>query len=50
MKWLNPALSLETELHREHDRRAAAHMSRNELNILADRLICECYHQQVIIE
>jgi len=48
--WLNPVLSMETELHRENDRRIAARMSRDELNMLADRLICQCYHQHVVIE
>lgn len=48
--WLNPVLRLETELHREHDRHLAAQMSRDQLNRLADRLICQSYHQQVIIE
>lgn len=48
--WLNPVLSLETELHREQDRRIDARMSRDELNMLADRLICQCYHPHVVIE
>ncbi len=48
--WLNPVLSLETQLSQEHDRRRAAAMGREQLKALTDRLICQLYRQEIIIE
>lgn len=50
MTWLNPALSLETQLSQEHDRRRAAQMSREQLSALADRLICQLYRSDLILD
>jgi hypothetical protein len=48
--WFIPDLSLPTELQMEADRRAAAKLSRDELNILADKLICDWYQQRELID
>lgn len=34
----------------EADRRAAAKLSRNELNVLCDKLICDWYQQRELID
>lgn len=49
-RWLVPDLSLERQLSRAVDRRTAAHMSRDDLSILADCLIVQTYNQQVVID
>ena len=48
--WKLPDLSLETQLSRDLKRRAAAHLCRDELSILVDRLIVEAYDQKVLID
>ena len=50
MKKLCADLSIAKELSREVDRRAAARMSHHELQILADKLICDWYTNQSMIE
>lgn len=47
--WLDPELSLCSELHQEKDRRAAAHMSQEQLHQLADELIVQWYKQQNLL-
>ena len=42
--WLRSTLNLESELSLERDRRAAARLTRDELQILADKLICDAYN------
>lgn len=49
MKSLVPVLSLPTQLEMECDRRAAAHMSRDQLAIKIDELIQTWYMQQSMI-
>ena len=48
--WKLPDLSLETQLSRALDRRTAAHLCRDELSILVDRLIVQAYDQKVVID
>ena len=48
--WRLPDLSLETQLSRALDRRTAAHLCRDDLSILADRLIVQAYDQKVVID
>ena len=48
--WFIPTLSLQTELRMEADRRAAARLSRDELNVLADKLIRDWYQQRELID
>lgn len=48
--WWKPNLSLAAEVHMEADRRQAAHLSRDELSALADRLIQCWYHQHAVIQ
>lgn len=48
--WLDPSLSLCTELAQEQDRRAAAHMGHHQLQELTDHLIVQWYRQQVLLE
>lgn len=48
--WKIPELSLERQLSRALDRRNAAHLCRDQLNIVADGLICQAYDQQVLID
>jgi hypothetical protein len=48
--WKLPDLSLETQLSRALDRRTAAHLCRDDLRILADRLIVQAYDQKVVID
>jgi hypothetical protein len=48
--WLNPHLSLQTEIHQERDRRAAVRLTHHELQQLTDSLIVQWYRQQKIID
>lgn len=48
--WRLPDLTLETQLSRALDRRTAAHLCRDDLSILADRLIVQAYDQKVLID
>ena len=50
MHWLVPQLDLQTQLRQEVDRRAAAHLSRDELAVLADKLIVDWYHHIELID
>ena len=43
-------LSLSRELQREQDRRAAVRLDHQELQILADKLICDWYANQAVID
>lgn len=47
--WLNPHLSLQTEIHQERDRRAAVRLTHHELQQLTDSLIVQWYRQRQII-
>lgn len=47
--WMIPTLSLQTQLSMERERRAAAHLDRDQLNIVVDRLIQLTYQQQELI-
>lgn len=47
--WLNPQLSLQTEIHQELDRRAAVRLTHHELQQLTDSLIVQWYRQQQVI-
>lgn len=47
--WMIPTLSLQTQLSMERERRAAAHLSRDQLNIVVDQLIQHTYQQQELI-
>lgn len=49
MEDLIPSLSLSRECQREADRRAAVKLSHHELQILADKLICDWYQDQDLI-
>ena len=44
-----PRISLAEELEREIDRRHAAHLSRDDLAILVDRLIVDLYQRQSVL-
>lgn len=44
-----PTLRLETQLSMERERRAAARLSRDQLNVVADQLIQLTYQQQELI-
>lgn len=48
--WWIPDLTLETQLSRALDRRTAAHLCRDDLSILVDRLIVQTYDQKVLID
>lgn len=48
--WLIPNLSLQSEMHREMDRRIAARLDKDTLHALADELIVQWYQQQSIID
>ena len=49
MSWLDPTLSLATELQMETDRRRAVRLSLHELQEQSDRLIVQwCHHQNVL--
>lgn len=48
--WLNPTLSLQTEIHRERDRRAAVKLSLQELQQVTDNLIVQWYQQKQLID
>ena len=50
MHWLVPQLDLQTQLRQEVDRRTAAHLSRDELAALTDKLIVDWYHQNKLID
>lgn len=47
---LTAELSLNKQLHREMDRRTAARLDQHELQCLVDRLICDWYTNQNMIE
>lgn len=48
--WLNPHLSLQTEIYRERDRRAAVNLSLQELQQLTDTLIVQWYQQRQMLD
>ena len=49
MHWLTPNLDLHTQLRQEQDRRAAAHLSRDDLAVMTDKLIVDWYlHDNLI--
>jgi hypothetical protein len=48
--WLVPELSLMTEAKREMDRRKAVKLKLVDLQILADRLIVDCYNQRDVVD
>jgi len=48
--WLIPQLDLQTQLRQEVDRRTAAHMSRDELAVLADKLIVDWYYRNQLVD
>ena len=48
--WMVPTLSLETQLSRALDRRTAAHLCRDDLNIVVEDLIMRAYGQQALID
>lgn len=48
--WLQPDLSLCSELLREADRRAIPKLERQDLEGLADRLLIDWYRQQALID
>lgn len=48
-KWFIPEPSLTAQLERELDRRKAANLSRDELNILADKLIVDWYQHEATV-
>ena len=50
MNWLTPQLDLHTQLRQEQDRRAAARLSRDEIAILADKLIIDWYTHSKLID
>lgn len=47
--WLDPELSLSSEIHQEHDRRAAVRLDHQQLQVLTDHLIVQCYRQQNLL-
>lgn len=49
MSWLDPTLSLATELQMESDRRRAVRLSLHELQEQSDRLIVQWYHHQNVL-
>lgn len=49
MSWLDPTLSLATELQMETDRRRAVRLSLHELQEQSDRLIVQWYHHQNVL-
>jgi len=48
--WLTPQPEPHTQLRQEQDRRAAAKLSRDELSILADKLIVDWYTHSALID
>jgi hypothetical protein len=48
--WTMPTLSLPSQFEMERDRRAAAHMRRDQLAVKVDELIQSWYQQQTMIE
>ena len=48
--WLDPELSLSSEIEQEIDRRNAVKLSLQELQIVADKLIVDWYHHQHLLE
>ena len=48
--WLDFNLSLPTQFDMERDRRLAAHMTRDQLAVLADMLIQRCYRSERITQ
>ena len=49
MSWLDPTLSLASELQMEADRRRAVRLSLHELQEQSDRLIVQWYHHQNVM-
>lgn len=49
-EFLIPDLSLPKQFEQERDRRKAAELSRDELSIIADKLIVDWYRQGEVIE
>lgn len=47
---LTAELSLDRQFQREQDRRAAVRLDHQELQVLADKLICDWYANQSIID
>jgi hypothetical protein len=47
--WTMPTLSLPSQFEMERDRRAAAHMTRDQLAVKVDELIQSWYQQQAMI-
>lgn len=47
--WFIPELSLSSQAHQEVDRRQAVRLSHQELQALADRLICDWYLQRELV-
>ena len=47
--WLDPSLSLSSEVQQESDRRNAVKLSLQELQIVADKLICDWYRHQTML-
>lgn len=50
MPWLTAQPEPHTQLRQEQDRRAAAKLSRDELSILADKLIVDWYAHSTLID
>lgn len=48
--WMVPELSLSSEAHQELDRRRAARLPLIELQIVADRLICDWYRHEKMLD
>jgi hypothetical protein len=48
--WLIPELSLASQCNQEIDRRQAVRLSHQDLQALADRLICDWYLQRNLID
>jgi len=49
LSWVNPVLSLPSQLEREMDRRRAARATHEELNILVDKLLLDWYRHEAVI-
>ena len=48
--WLDPELSLSSEIEQEIDRRNAVRLTLQELQIVADKLIVDWYRHQHLLE
>ena len=49
LSWVNPALSLPSQLQQEMDRRRAARATRDELSVLTDKLLRDWYRHAAVI-